>query len=96
MTNLWKDCHRGRNQCPFHENGGHHDDNCGSDIPPCAKNLCAKRKEYIPIDDWAEEEHSGFLNNVQVTVEMLTGLNPNERYSLVRAIMQFARQEFEK
>lgn len=55
-----------------------------------------KPKDYVPIDQWAEESHPEFLKNIQVSVEMMTDLNPDDRYGLVRVIMQMTRQEFEK
>jgi len=51
---------------------------------------------YIPIDDWAKEKHPKFLENVQAHIDVLCDeMTPDERYGIVRGIMQYARQEFE-
>lgn len=52
---------------------------------------------YLPIDVWAEQKHPKFLENVQAHIDILCSDRTDEqRYHLVRGIMQFAREEFEK
>lgn len=53
----------------------------------------------LPIDDWAEELHPSFLENVKCELNFYFGKNPHvtedDLYYVCRHIMMYARQEFE-
>lgn len=61
----------------------------------CNKTNGRQAEAYVPIDEWAETKHPHFLENVRASVEMLSDLRGDDAYALTRAIMQFAREEFE-
>ena len=50
----------------------------------------------IPIDQWAEEQHPKFLENIRAHVDVLCPeQSTQEKHSIVRGILTYARQEWE-
>ncbi len=56
--------------------------------------------EYIPIDLWAETKHPRLLANFKAHLDIYQmeqpKLSEDEKYTFVRQLMMYVRQEFEK